>query len=79
MDSFMMSLKENINKKITLYNAAYQNSLDRIKKIRATDQTILQNIDEKYAENKYNAAMIYLKEYSRRIDEFIGQQQKYGK
>lgn len=79
MDSFMMSLKENINKKITLYNAAYQNSLDRIKKIRATDQTILQNIDEKYAENKYNVAMIYLKEYSRRIDEFIGQQQKYGK
>ena len=79
MESFMLSLKDNINKKITLYNAAYQKSLDRIKQIRATDQTILQNIDENYAENKYNAAMIYLKEYSKRIDEFMGQQQKYGK
>lgn len=79
MDSFMVSLKENINKKIALYNAAYQNALIRIKQIRASDKTILQNIDEKYAENKYNAAMIYLKEYSKRIDEFMGQQQKYGK
>lgn len=75
MDSFMISLQETIGKKITLYSIAYQTSLVRIQQIRLTDQTILQDIDEKYAENKYSTAMLYLKEYSRRINKYMNQQQ----
>lgn len=75
MDSFMISLQETVGKKITLYSIAYQTSLVRIQQIRLTDQTILQDIDEKYAENKYSTAMLYLKEYSRRINKYMSQQQ----
>ena len=79
MDSFMLSLKNNINKKLILYEACYKEALKRIKIIRPRNKDILQNVDEKYAKAKYDTAIIYLKEYLKRIDEFLGVKQNKRK
>ena len=71
MDTFMLSLKNNINKKITIYEESYQESLKRIQKIRTTDKTILNHIDEEYAKEKYDAAKTYMRVFTGKIDKFI--------
>ena len=71
MESFMYTLRNLINKKINLYKGTYNESLDRVRKIRVSDKKILQDIDLEYVENKYKTSLIYLEDYKRRIDEFI--------
>lgn len=79
MDLFMSTLKNNINKKTNLYKNAYLMSLSRINQLKFNDKTTLQNIDEKYAKNKYNRAITYLEDYSKRIDEFIVNKKSFSK
>lgn len=76
MDNFMMNLSNKINEKIVLYNNYYENSKVRISKIRKVDNKILQNIDEKYAKNKYNASITYLKYYKKIIENLLSKNNK---
>ena len=54
----------------------YRESYKRVKKIRTVDTAILQDIDEKYATDKYLKANTYLDELKRKIENLISTKNK---
>ena len=60
----MVKLSNKIDEMLLLYEDCYIKSIERVKKIiKKANHSLLQDIDEKYVEDKFNTAVSYLKRY----------------
>ena len=76
INTLLKNILNEIEKQKKSYLSNYRESYKRVKKIRTVDTAILQDIDEKYATDKYLKANTYLDELKRKIENLISTKNK---